>query len=377
MIHCFNSKALLTSGLLCGLLALALVPDISAAELPDVLAQPSVITPQAGHAVLLDITRAGKRMVAVGERGVVLLSDDNGINWRQVQVPVSTTLTAVQFVDLQNGWAVGHSGVVLHTLDAGQSWTLQLDGRRAALLEMEAAQKAVEMPGATDQMQRRLLAARQLVADGADKPFLALSFSDARHGIVVGAYGLAMRTEDGGKSWHSWMGHIPNPQSLHLYALAGSGQAFYIAGEQGLLLRSLDSGRHFERLDGPYDGTYFSLAIQDDGALLMGGLRGKAFRSRDHGDTFEALTNPVPVSLGSATRVGQQTLWVNQAGSVLRGADDSLVLQHLSMPEGLHWVDVASAPDGSLVGVGFTGSSRASMPEVNALSTIPAQAALE
>ncbi|WP_454247784.1 WD40/YVTN/BNR-like repeat-containing protein [Pseudomonas sp. F-14 TE3623] len=350
---------------------------MNATELPDVLAQPSVITPQAGHAVLLDITRAGKRLVAVGERGVVLLSDDNGIGWRQVQVPVSTTLTAVQFVDPQHGWAVGHSGVVLHTLDAGQSWTLQLDGRRAALLELEEAQKAVGAPGATDEVQHRLLAAKQLVADGADKPFLTLSFSDAQHGIVVGAYGLAMRTEDGGKTWHSWMGHIPNARSLHLYALAGSAEVFYIAGEQGLLLRSLDSGRHFEQLDGPYDGTYFSLAIQDDGALLIGGLRGKAFRSRDQGDTFEALTNPIPVSLGAAPRVGHQTLWVNQAGSVLHGADDSLVLQPLATPEGSHWIDLVSAPDGSLVGVGFTGVSRASMPNVSALSTIPAQAALE
>ena len=196
---------------------------------------------------LLDITRVGQRLVAVGERGVLLLSDDNGIGWRQVQMPVSATLTAVQFVDARNGWVVGHSGVVLHSADAGQTWQLQLDGLRAAGLELADAQQAAETT-ASDDAQHRLAAAKRMVADGADKPFLALNFSDAEHGMVVGAYGLAMRTEDGGKHWQSTMGQISDAEGLHLYALARSGATVYIAGERGLLLRSRDSGASFEQI---------------------------------------------------------------------------------------------------------------------------------
>ena len=57
------------------------------------------------HTVLQAITQAGQRLVAVGERGLVLLSDDAGKHWRQAQVPVSVTLTAHQpmfDIDLQN-----------------------------------------------------------------------------------------------------------------------------------------------------------------------------------------------------------------------------------------------------------------------------------
>ena len=377
MVRRFNNKTLRASGLLCACLTWALMLSAQAAELPDVFAQPSTLTRQAEHAVLLDITRAGQRLVAVGERGVLLLSDDNGISWRQVQMPISTTLTAVQFVDARNGWAIGHSGVVLHSVDAGQSWSLQLDGQRAAALELLEAQRAADMPGASDEAQQRLVMAKRMVTDGADKPFLALNFSDAEHGMIVGAYGLAMRTDDGGKSWQSWMGHIPNVQGLHLYALARRAEAFYIAGEQGVLLRSLDGGKHFESLDGPYEGSYFSLAVQADGALLVGGLRGKIFRSRDRGDTFEALTNPVPISLGSASRVGQQTLWVNQAGGLLSSTDDSPLLQPMVTPEGPPLINVAQAADGSLIGVGFAGTSRMSMSGVRPSSSNPAQAALE
>lgn len=372
MARRINNKTLLASGLI----SVLLTSVVSGADLRDVLVQPSVLSSQSTHAVLLCVTRAGQRLVAVGERGVLLLSDDNGVRWRQIQIPVSVTLTAVQFVDTRQGWAVGHSGVVLHSSDAGQSWSLQLDGRQAAALELSAAQAAVSTEVDDDKTKRRLTSAQRLVADGPDKPFLAVNFSDAQHGLVVGAYGLAMHTEDGGQSWQSWMGRIPNTQGLHLYALAQAGNAIYLAGEQGLLIRSLDAGKQFETLDSPYGGSYFSLALEPEGAVLVGGLRGNAFRSRDQGEHFEALSNPVPVTLGSATRHGQQVLWVNQAGGLLR-SDDSQVLQPLPTPPGPPLISVVDAPDGSLVGVGFSGTSRLPMPLVPESSSRPAHAAVE
>ena len=40
--------------------------------------QPAVATPAATKAMMLATARAGKRIVAVGDHGVVLLSDDDG-----------------------------------------------------------------------------------------------------------------------------------------------------------------------------------------------------------------------------------------------------------------------------------------------------------
>src|SRR5438105_15702441 len=43
-------------------------------------------------------------------------------------------LRAVQFVDHgKEGWAVGDEGVILHTLDGGQTWERQATGLRASL----------------------------------------------------------------------------------------------------------------------------------------------------------------------------------------------------------------------------------------------------
>src|SRR5438445_7908592 len=42
-------------------------------------------------------------------------------------------LHAVQFIDREEGWAVGDEGAVWHTIDAGKNWERQPTGVRASL----------------------------------------------------------------------------------------------------------------------------------------------------------------------------------------------------------------------------------------------------
>ncbi len=331
-----------------------------AAAVGDALATPAMRAPQATSAVLLDLARAGARLVAVGERGIVLLSDDNGLSWRQAAVPVSVSLTAVQFVDAEQGWAVGHGGVVLATRDGGEHWRVQLDGVRAAQLELAAATE--ELPKASDQdaASARLQTAERLVAEGADKPFLALQFIDAQHGLIVGAYGLALRTEDGGNNWHSLMGQIDNPMGAHLSAIAQQGEHWFLAGEQGFLARSDDGGHSFSQLQSPYPGSFFTLQLRDDGVLLVAGLKGNAFASSDLGQSFQPVPVNMPVSFSDAIRSADgQLLLVNQSGALFRtSGQPGALLQPYGKPLGKPVASVIEAADGSLTLAGFTGLTR-------------------
>jgi len=334
-----------------------------AAAVGAVLNTPAMPAPQARQAVLLDLARAGARLVAVGERGIVLLSDDNGSNWRQAQVPVSVTLTAVQFVDANTGWAVGHAGAVLMSRDGGENWSLQLDGNRAAQLELHAAREQSSGAADTDAAAARVQTAERMVNEGADKPFLALRFTDARHGVIVGAYGLAFATADGGISWHSLMGGIDNPMGAHLYAIAEQGQRWFIAGEQGYLARSDDGGQSFAALDSPYSGSFFALQVREDGTLLAAGLKGNAFISTDAGTSFAPAPVPVPVSFSDAIRTADgQLLLVNQGGAMFRTTADSQALQPYGKPLGKPVASIVQAADGSLVVAGFTGLTRLASP---------------
>ncbi|MDB5898537.1 MAG: hypothetical protein JWP41_2139, partial [Ramlibacter sp.] len=112
-------------------LALPLVAPAAGAAEPEALGRPALAVARPERAVLLAAAQAGARVVAVGERGIIVLSADNGGSWKQVPAPVSVTLTALRFADAVNGVAVGHGGVVLATADGGSTWAQRLDGRRA------------------------------------------------------------------------------------------------------------------------------------------------------------------------------------------------------------------------------------------------------
>lgn len=312
-----------------GLAAAVLVAAVSsqtagAAPVGPALQRAAVISALASRSVLQGAARAGDRLVAVGERGIVLLSDDGGKTWRQVPVPVSVGLTGVRFVDAQHGWIVGHGGVVLASSDGGQTWSKQLDGLAAAQLLLKDAQAAGDAKAQAD--------AERLVADGADKPFLDAVFYDARHGLVVGAYNLAFETADGGKTWTPISRRLDNPRGLHLYAVRVRGDEVLIAGEQGLVLRSADRGQSFQRLAVPYKGSFFTAELPGHD-IVVAGLRGNAWKSADGGASWTQLASPVPVSFTASALDGQGRLWLgNQAGMLLSQAGDALVPTPAKLP---------------------------------------------
>lgn len=269
------------------------------------------------RAVLLGAAQAGPRIVAVGERGIVVLSDDAGKTWMQAGTPTSVTLTAVRFADATHGWAAGHGGVLLATQDAGKTWVRQLDGRQIAQIVLDAARAS----GDTVAVQN----AERLQADGPDKPLLDLLVIDDQHLLAVGAYGIALGSDDGGRTWTSWMSRMPNPKGLHIYTARLRGKTLLLAGEQGLLMQSIDAGASFRRIEVPYKGSFFTAELPADQAIVLAGLRGTVLRSRDGGAKWTPLTSPMPVSItGSALTSDGRLLAVNQAGFVMALQDDSL-----------------------------------------------------
>lgn len=288
-----------------------------AALVGDALGRPALTTRNPERSVLLAADRAGSRIVAVGERGIVVLSDDNGERWRQAPTPASVTLTAVRFADQKRGYALGHGGLVLATGDGGQSWKPRLDGRQmgqALVAEARASGDATA-----------IASAERLVAEGADKPLLDLVLFDAQRLLVVGAYGMALVSSDAGATWTSWRARLGNPKESHLYAVRQRGSRILMAGEQGLVLLSDDGGRSFKRLTLPYNGSFFTAELPDDQAIVVAGLRGNVWRSTNSGAAWHQLASPLPVSITGSTMDGTgRVLLVNQAGMVLVLKGDEL-----------------------------------------------------
>jgi photosystem II stability/assembly factor-like uncharacterized protein len=314
MIRCpFDAAELRRGGMkrMCALAFLIACAAASGAEkVGAALERPALMVRAPERTVLLGAAQAGSRLLAVGERGVIVRSDDAGRSWAQAATPVSVTLTAVRFSDAQHGIAVGHGGTVLVTEDGGTHWERRLDGRRIPELMLADARAR------GDAVAQK--AAEQMRKDGPDKPLLDVLALDPLHALVVGAYGMALATVDGGKRWVSWGARLDNPDALHLYAVRQRGRRIVIAGEQGLVLKSDDGGQTFQRLATPYKGSFFTLELPNEHEIVLAGLRGNVWRSTDGGSAWQSLPTPMPVSIVASQMAGDGTLLLaNQAGFVL------------------------------------------------------------
>jgi photosystem II stability/assembly factor-like uncharacterized protein len=329
----------------------------------NLLDQPAGLSAKAAGVVQLSIARAGNRLVSVGERGVVLVSDNHGKSWRQSKVPVSVSLTRVAFVDEKSGWAIGHGGVVLATTDGGDTWVKQLDGIGAAKLELDAAQTDAQAHASSVEAQRRMADAQRLVEDGADKPLLALHFFDAKRGLVVGAYGTAFSTVDGGQTWKSMMGSLAAANGRHLYSIQPLGDSLLLVGEQGLVLKSTDGGATFAKLAFPGRGTLFGALTSKAGdGLLVYGLKGNAFRSADAGTHWDKVEMP-PVSLVAGIRLNDGAmLLADESGQLHRSEDAGLHFKSVALKRPAVLAALVQAQDGTVVGSGMRGNAPLALP---------------
>jgi photosystem II stability/assembly factor-like uncharacterized protein len=319
--------------------------------------RPAMKSKLAEASVLLAVATAGNRIIAVGERGIILLSDDNGLSWRQADVPVSVTLTAVRFASEQQGWALGHSGVVLHTKNGGDNWEKQLDGREAALLMLSAAKVKAQSGQYTDQeVKRTLNTVQQFADDGTDKPFFDLYCENEQKVLIIGAYNLIFRTEDSGVSWQPRLDYVDNPKGLHLYGIIPLGEDLFIAGEQGLFLRSENNGETFSDLTTPYVGSYFGLQSLDNRDLIIFGLRGNVFKSADRGLIWRKIGIETPVSITAATELRDGALALTTlAGDVLMSCDKGETFGKVKMAQSFPLTGITQAKNGSLILVGVRG----------------------
>ena len=302
------------------LAALAAVACVGAAEPVPADVPQAFAARNATRAPLTAVTQAGARIVAVGDDGVVVLSDDHGETWRQARaVATRSLLTAVTFVDAQRGFAVGHGGVILRTGDGGETWV------RAAALEGDAA-------------------------------LLSVWFENARHGIAVGAFGLAVETQDGGDHWTELRIGEGDDRDRHLNGIFPlADRSLLITAEAGTLFRSVDRGRTWTKEAVPYNGSLWGgLALRGGGALVFG-MRGHVLRRAGDGVWTDVPTGTDRSITGGIERADGTVVLVGLSGVVLRSADGGRSYDASVRPERQTFTGVAEGASGKLVLVGMPG----------------------
>ena len=260
----------------------ALILCLSAQAFGD--AKPAVQAPLAARSLLADADAAGPRVVAVGQRGHILVSDDGGASWKQARVPVRALLTAVHMHDRKTGWAVGHDAVILRTDDGGDNWRL--------------LHRAPEE----------------------ERPLLDVWFRDEDTGFAVGAYGYFLATGDGGRTWKP---RAVSADDFHLNEIVPAGERrLFMAAEAGVAYRSDDGGETWRELPSPYTGSWYGALVLDGGRLLLHGLRGHLFRSDDAGESWTRVETGTTATLTDAARLPDGAVLITGLEGILLTSRD-------------------------------------------------------
>lgn len=273
--------------------------------------------PLVPESLLLDITDTGDELVAVGERGHVIVSRDDGETWTQAEVvPTRATLTTVTHFG-KRLWAGGHDATIITSGDGGKTWTLEFSDPER----------------------------QQAVMD--------ILFTDENHGVAIGSYSLYLVTDDGGKNWEE--ATIDEEGGYHLNAMIrlDDGRRL-IAGEAGYSYLSLDDGETWEPIDLPYHGSMWGALNLESGCVLFYGLRGHALQSCDEGDTWVELETGTEASISDGAEHDGRVVLAANSGTVLV-RDDGSRWQEYIHSSGVDFAAVVALDDGTFLLVGEDG----------------------
>jgi photosystem II stability/assembly factor-like uncharacterized protein len=277
----------------------------------------------AAESLLLDATYAGDRLVAVGEFGHVVLSDDRGVTFHQAKtVPTQSTLTGVTFVNKDLGFAVGHDATVIRTTDSGETWELVYNDS-----ESEMA-------------------------------FMTVYFENEKRGFAMGAFSFIVETKDGGETWEERSLSDGLLDDYHLNKLFSDKDGdLFVSAEFGVVYHSTDKGRTFNRIQTQYEGSFWGGFGMSDGSVMVFGMRGNAFRSYDKGQTWEKVDTGTDKSIAGGVQLGSgKIVLVGLQGYVGYSDNGGKSFTEVTRSDRLGYAAVTDGPDGQIVVFGEPGA---------------------
>jgi photosystem II stability/assembly factor-like uncharacterized protein len=185
-------------------------------------------------------------LVAVGDSGIILKTEDGGTHWSKLNSNTSKALRSVHFVDENTGWAVGDSGTILHTNNGGNSWSTQSDTiinlRSVHFINYNTGYIAGDLGrgyktnnGGSDWSSHYF---------GYDYMFNCITFINEDTGWVFSSDRDIFITTDKGENWNKQTG-VGNSQRI--YSASFIGKVGYAAGNYGTIINTTNGGVIWQR----------------------------------------------------------------------------------------------------------------------------------
>ncbi|MBP6976782.1 MAG: hypothetical protein KBB71_00520 [Lentimicrobiaceae bacterium] len=188
----------------------------------------------------------------VGSSGTILHTVDGGFLWEVQPTTTNYFLQSIWFQNDSSGWIVGNAGIMLSTTKKGKSWTKH------------------DPPLTTD--------------------YIDMMFSDADNGWIVGNEGIILHTTDGGQHWQYQYAGVQEAILSVSFSDANNG---WLAGtySNGWLSHTINGGTDWVNFSQPMeDLTYDIFFISPYRGWF--GSEGIVYFTDDVGETWSERTLP-------------------------------------------------------------------------------------
>jgi len=189
--------------------------------------------------------------VAVGENGMIYLTQDGGTTWSKINSNTNSELISVSFFSESNLYAVGKSGTILASLTGGESWFSVNSGTNESLNDIYfTSPDTAFIAGDKGKILRSINGGKLWTSlnSGQTSNFNGIAFSNSKIGYTAGAQGTILKTIDGGESWiklNSTVSTVLNKVAISPL----DPRIIVIVGESAAALRSTNSGASFSKIN--------------------------------------------------------------------------------------------------------------------------------
>jgi photosystem II stability/assembly factor-like uncharacterized protein len=249
--------------------------------------------------------------------------------WHSEPLTVNSDLQSVFFSDVNNGWIVGLSGLIMHTADGGSSWQTQDSKSPSAAFKSVCFANANTgwCAGSMNTLLHTVDGGQNWESQSAGatgwEDLNDIFFVDADTGWVVSSYGNIFKTTNGGINWFSQ--YDASNQLTSVFFL--NKNLGWAAGYWGTILRTMDGGNNWSDLTSGtnfnfYNRVYF--ADENRGWILETGQETGMLATDDGGThwTFSDISNGQ--SLYNLSFVGNNGWAVGSSGLILNTTDGGI-----------------------------------------------------
>lgn len=295
-------------------------------------------------------TPATNKMFAVGDSGLVLHTEDGGHSWDEIEIEgVSSDLNEIFFVNSSLGWICGRNGTVLLTDNGGQNW-LDRSSDVDAILEGIWGNStgfvcACGSPGVI--IRSGDFGNSWLTCETGTTSYLwDVAFStDREMGIAVGSDATILKSVDGGATWSE----IPAPAQVRYYTITFDYlDRPWIGGEDGTLFYSDDGASTWKEVEIPTDMAVRDI-VTSSGRVFLTGDFSAILKSVDNGLSWEVID--LPYGFQSACGFVGDKVWTGGAlGSIYLYTDDFVYWQGNNIDPTDHhsWENIIGIIEGEL-----------------------------